>query len=164
MTSYDANGASVEGEATVMKRYAVFIASLTELPMQDAFPLNYTRVVLASDHDAAIAAQEAQHEEEIAARRSILAKCEADRDSLSTALAAERERAGRMEVALTELVRLKDLHDACEDQTYWATRAVARDTIDQLRAWEQDYKDNKQKAWIAARAALARAGEGEKNG
>src|ERR1700690_2715006 len=54
MEGYDANGAPVEGEATVMKRYAVFIASLTELPMQDAFPLNYTRVVLASDHDAYI--------------------------------------------------------------------------------------------------------------
>ena len=152
MTSYDANGASVEGEATVMKRYAVFIASLTELPMQDAFPLNYTRVVLASDHDAAIAAQEAQHEEEIAARRSILAKCEADRDSLSTALAAERERCGRMEVVLKAIDGLR------------TQKLLGGEDLESRRAYEHGANAAFMETASMARAALTPAGEGEKNG
>ncbi len=53
--------------------------------------------------------------------------------------------------ALRELVRLKDLHDSCEDQTYWSTRAVSEETLTQLRAWEADYAENKPLAWSAAR-------------
>jgi hypothetical protein len=60
----------------------------------------------------------------------------------------------RVRAALCELVRLKDLRDACEDQTYWATRAVSRETLDQLHAWEENYKINKPKAWETARAIL----------
>lgn len=56
-----------------------------------------------------------------------------------------------LRAALAELVRLKDLHDACQDQTYWATRAVS---AAQLDAWEADYEVNKPKAWAAARETL----------
>jgi hypothetical protein len=58
--------------------------------------------------------------------------------------------------ALVELVRLKDLHDACEDQTFWGAHAVSRETIDQLNSWELEYQIKKPLAWNAARAVLAK--------
>ena len=62
----------------------------------------------------------------------------------------------RLHAALRELVRLKDLHDACEDQTYWLIRAVSVETLAQLRSWEADYAENKPRAWSVARAIVGK--------
>lgn len=73
-------------------------------------------------------------------------------DSAEAAAAADEIE--RLRAALCELVRLKNLHDACKDQTYWSTRAVSEETIEQLRAWKADYAENKPRAWDVARAIL----------
>ena len=77
------------------------------------------------------------------ARRSTVARVSQVRDRATPrhSLLAEEGLANyaqenkQLRAALCELVRLKDLHDACEDQTYWATRAVSDTSLAQLRAW-----------------------------
>lgn len=69
-------------------------------------------------------------------------------DKAEAALAKANERAEQFERVLSELVRLKDLHDALD-----ADKIPSRDILDS----EADYAENKPKAWVAARAALGAA-------
>jgi hypothetical protein len=109
VTSYDANGAPVETEAAIVKRYPAMVHLMTTsegLALADAEPRS---VVLGDDHDATVqrlseqlaaakreceAAKEKLHDEVIACTGDYDTLAD-ERDSLSTALAAAQKDAER---------------------------------------------------------------------
>jgi chromosome segregation ATPase len=131
---------------------------------------DYAIVALWADHRATVsrlererdearreceAAKEKLHDEVIACTGDYDTLAD-ERDSLSTALAAERERAGRMEAELEEV---SPMTPCARCGKRFRQHTMTWEEGDELECFECNARCNAEE-----RAALAPAGEGEKNG